>query len=604
MTAPPAIDPFLIAVLSSRFEAIMREMTNTIIRTSRSAIIKSARDFSVGLLTYDHRMISVEDGLPIHISALDLSTRSIANLFDDVSEGDAFLNNCPFFGATHHADIDVIVPVYCDGEPMFWVLARCHHAVIGAPLPTTYLPYAATIQEEGLHFPCVRVQQDFADKADIIRIGLMKIRASSVWYGDYKAQIGSCRVAERRLKALTERYGRETITAFIEAWMDYGRRRATAAIRELPAGTWSYETRHDPVPGVASEGVPARVTMEVDPEQGLITVDARHNGDCVPGGINLSEATATAACRIGVFVNLDPTIPHNDGSASRIRVLLRDGCVVGRPRYPVGTSIATSNVNDRLITAVQCCFAGMGAPHGLAEGGYVITSGSAVISGRDTRRGDRPYINQIMVGYSAGPGLHGYDGWLTYNGANSCGMLQLDSIEIDEMMYLMLIEERRAAPDSPGAGRWDGAPAMTGIYRPTSGDMSVMYTCDGDETPAHGVLGGGAGGPSATSKRTADRDWVRLPAFHQEICATDEAIRFVTGGGGGYGDPLLRDPERVAASVNRGWMSTARAEALHGVVLRNRANGYEVEVDGDATAVCRGARGTGSEDVAPRSHPA
>ena len=157
------IDPFLLSVLSSRFEAIMREMTNTIIRTSRSAIIKNARDFSVGVLTADHRMISVEDGLPIHISALDLSTRSISELFDDVSEGDAFLNNCPFLGATHHADLDVIVPVFHNGQLLFWVLARCHHADIGAPLPTTYLPYAATIYEEGLHFPCVRIQQDYTD---------------------------------------------------------------------------------------------------------------------------------------------------------------------------------------------------------------------------------------------------------------------------------------------------------------------------------------------------------------------------------------------------------------------------------------------------------
>ena len=591
-TAEPdqSIDPFLIAVLSSRFEAIMREMTNTIIRTSRSAIIKSARDFSVGLLTFNHRMISVEDGLPIHISALDLSPRSVAKLFDDIAEGDAFFNNCPFLGATHHADLDVMVPVYCDGEPMFWVLARCHHADIGAPLPTTYLPYAATIQEEGVHFPCVRVQQDFTDKADIIRIGLMKIRASSVWYGDYKAQIGACRVAERRLKSLAERYGLDTLRAFIEAWMDYGRRRATAAIKELPAGTWSYQTRHDPVPGVADDGVPVNVTVEVDPDEGMITVDARDNMDCVPGGINLSEATATAACRIGVFVNLDPTIPHNDGSASRIKVLLRDGCVVGRPRYPVGTSIATSNVNDRLITAVQCCFAQMGEPHGLAEGGYVITSGSAVVSGVDTRRGSRPYINQIIVGYSAGPALHGYDGWLTYNGANSCGMLQLDSVEVDESMYPMLLEERQIARDSPGGGQWDGAPAMTGVYRPTTGEMSVMYTCDGDETPAQGVLGGRQGAPSSTSKRLEDGQWVRLPAFHQEICQPTQAIRFVTGGGGGYGDPLLRDPERVARSVNRSWMTAVHAEKVYGVVVKPTANDYEVEVDAERTTALRAVR--------------
>ena len=102
------LEPMMLAVLSRRFEAICREMTNGILKASRSAVIKNARDFSVGILTHDHRLISVEDGLPIHITALDLTTRAIDRLFDDVGEGDAFLNNCPYYGATHHADLDVI----------------------------------------------------------------------------------------------------------------------------------------------------------------------------------------------------------------------------------------------------------------------------------------------------------------------------------------------------------------------------------------------------------------------------------------------------------------------------------------------------------------
>ena len=129
----------------------------------------------------------------------------------------------------------------------------------------------------------------------------MKIRVGELWYGDYLAQVGACRTAERRLKELVDRYGKETIKAFIEEWMAYGERRAIGEIRKLPAGTWSYETRHDPVPGVADEGVPVRVSVTIDPEAARVTVDARDNIDCVQGGINLSEACATASCRIGVF---------------------------------------------------------------------------------------------------------------------------------------------------------------------------------------------------------------------------------------------------------------------------------------------------------------
>ena len=142
---PTEFDPILLAVLSNRFESIIREMTNTVMKASRSSVIKNARDMSCGILTYDHRLVSVEEALPIHVTALELTTRPITELFDDVKEGDAFLNNSPFFGGTHHADLTLCVPVFCDGVPLFWTLARSHHADIGAPEPTTYLPYAKTI---------------------------------------------------------------------------------------------------------------------------------------------------------------------------------------------------------------------------------------------------------------------------------------------------------------------------------------------------------------------------------------------------------------------------------------------------------------------------
>ncbi len=263
---PTEFDPILLAVLSNRFESIIREMTNTVMKASRSSVIKNARDMSCGILTYDHRLVSVEEALPIHVTALELTTKPITELFDDIKEGDAFLNNSPFFGGTHHADLTLCVPVFCEGEPLFWTLARSHHADIGAPEPTTYLPYAKTIYEEGLHFPCVRIQENGEDKADLIRMGLQKIRVSNIWYGDYRAQVGACRTGERRLKELVKQYGLDTVKAFIEAWMDYGERRAIAAIRQLPAGTFSYEVRHDPVPGVADDGVPVRAKVKIDPK--------------------------------------------------------------------------------------------------------------------------------------------------------------------------------------------------------------------------------------------------------------------------------------------------------------------------------------------------
>ena len=585
------IEPFLMTVLSSRLGATIREMANTITKVSRSAVIKNSRDFSCGLLTFDHRLLCVEDGLPVHLSALDLTTRPITELFDDVADGDAYLNNCPYLGGTHHADLTICVPVMCDGEPMFWTLARAHHADIGAPIPSTYLPEAATIYEEGLHFPCMRIQRDRKDREDLIRMCRMKIRCSDIWYGDYQAQIAACRVGERRLQEMVDSYGKETIKTFIEEWMAYGERCAIAEIKQLPAGTWTYDTAHDPVPGVADNGIPIHVSMTIDPEVGRIVIDTTDNVDCVPGGLNLSEACATAACRTGVFYNLDAGIPHNEGSASRIEVRLRDGCVVGRPTYPVGTSVATTNVNSRLMSAVSCCFSKLGDPHGMGEFPNSQALGEAVISGIDSRKGKNPYVNQIFIGYGGGPALREHDGWLTSGAACDGGQMALDSIEIDEAMYPILVEARHVAKDTLGHGEWDGAPGTTGSYRPLLDEMTAIFGSDGDINSAKGVLGGHAAACSSNSKRGGNGDYDRLAPFSEVNCRPDEALRFVSCGGGGYGDPHRRDPQRVAAAVNRQWISFEKAESVYGVALRVAANGVDHIVDQTGTDRLRNGGG-------------
>ena len=580
------VDPFLMSVLKSRFEAIVREMTLVVMRASRSAVIKNARDFSCAILTYGHRLVSVEDALPIHVMSMDMATRPLTDLFDDIAQGDIFLNNCPYTGGTHHADLIMAMPVFFEGEPLFWVVALSHHADTGAPVPSTYLPFAKNIFEEGMHFPCVRVAQNYEEKKDILRIGTMRNRVPDMWLGDVRAQIGACRTGERRIGELFARYGRETILGFVEDWFDYGARCAKAAIAKLPAGSYSYETCHDPVPGVADEGIPVRVTISVDPEKGEIVVDVRDNIDNVPGGLNLSENTATGSCRIGVFNNLDESIPHNEGAKSQIKVLLREGSVIGKPKYPVGTSVATTNVNDRLMIAGNCVFSRMGAPYGQAESGSHLPAGVGVISGQDPFKNGKSYVNQVFVGYAGGGARHGYDGWLTYCGPANAGLIQLDSVEVDESMYPIVIERRGVLPGSQGFGEFEGAPATGGVFYPLDHDMTIVYAADGTSFPPRGVLGGGDGKESETIKLRAGEKIV-LPAFSEETIEDGARIEFTACGGGGYGDPLKRDPKRVAATVNRGWLSREDAEAVYKVVLVDAEEPGLLQVDEVRTAALR-----------------
>jgi N-methylhydantoinase B len=246
-------------------------------------------------------------------------------------------------------------------------------------------------------------------------------------------------------------------------------------------------------------------------------------------------------------------------------------------------------VNERLINAVQACFAQMGAPFGLAEGAVQQQAGEAVISGIDSYSGGVPYINQLFVAYGGGPGRHGTDGWLTYLGSVNAGTIVLDSVEIDEGMYPIVIESRKVAPDTMGAGQWNGAPAMSGAMRPLEDDVTVIYCSDGCQFPPKGVLGGLPGAAARNMKRLATGEIVDLPGFHEEIMRPGEAITWVNNGGGGYGDPRMRDPERVAHDVNRGWLSFGRAAEVYLVALIRVGEDAEYQVDSDRTAAWRTA---------------
>jgi N-methylhydantoinase B len=584
-------DPLLMTVLAKRFAAIVREMTISVRKSSRSTAVTNGRDMSCGLLTYDHRLVCTEEGMPIHVMGLEFTTRPITELFDDVRAGDAYINNCSYTGGTHHADFALCAPVFHNDEPIFWVMVRSHHADTGMPAATTMDPFAATVFEEGVQLPCVRIRQEYEDKKDIVRMCRMRNRVGHVWYGDYRAQVGGCAIGERRIKELVAKYGVDTIMAFIEAWQEYGKRRVVAAIRQIPKGSWTHETRHDPIPGIADEGVPVRVTVTTDPDEGTITVDARDNVDCIAAGYNLSENTANTACRIGVFYNLDPTIPHNDGSIGQIKVLLRDNCVVGRPQFPVGTSMATTNLNDRLINAVLGCFGQIGPPFGMAEGATELSSGLAVISGKDDRRGGRTYVDLPILALGTGPAQPGHDGWITWSAPNGGAIMALDSIEIDESLFPIVVESRCLAPDTLGSGEWDGAPGMYLVYRPLSSSLTFNYAGDGAVFPPKGVLGGRDAAPSKTWLRRADGAMEELPPSHEGTIRLGEGLVMITCGGGGYGPPTSRDPVRVADTVNRRWLSPERAEATYGVRLARSERTNLYHVDAEATLKSRAAGG-------------
>jgi N-methylhydantoinase B len=578
--AEAGLDPVLLAVLASRFDTIVREMSNTLFRTSRSSVLNMARDFSCCIVTAQDELLAAAEGLQVHVLGAGLQTRWLRELHPDLADGDAYLHNDPYLGNTHTADHTLLVPVFLDGEHVFTTSAKAHQADCGNAEPTTYMAFAKDLYSEGgLNFPCVRIQRGRADVADIIRMCQRRIRVPEIWYGDYLASLGAARIGERRLHELAQRYGTDTLKRFITAWLGYSERLAAAAIGRLPAGRLVAASSHDPLPGL-EQGIPVQVAVDIEPEAGLITVDLRDNPDCVPAGFNLSEATSASGAVIGVLNAVPEDLPRNAGTFRRIRVLLREGCVVGKPGFPSSASLATTNVLERVINPVQAAFAQLGQGAGLAEGGGACSTGFGVISGTDPRAGGRPFINQLIMGSNGGPGTPTCDGWVTYCMPDAAMVVYTDSVEVIEQRYPILVRSVRLLPDSGGPGEFRGAPATEVDYGPRFGPVTVYFFADFATHPAQGVWGGQPGSVASVTHIDADGTEHPLPAIGDITLQPGEWLRGCEAGGGGYGDPLARDPARVLDDVNEGWVTPEAASAAYGVNLHRSQTGWELSEEG------------------------
>lgn len=579
------LDSTLLAVLSHRFEAVVREMANTLFRTGRSSILNMARDFSCSIITADDELLAAAEGLQVHVLGAGLQTRSMHELHPDLRQGDAFLHNDPMFGNTHTADHTILVPVFVDGEHLFTTSAKAHQADCGNAEPSTYMAYAEDVYAEGgLLFPCVRVQEDYRDVEDIIRMCRRRIRVPDVWYGDYLAALGSARIGERRLTEVVRRYGADTIRAFASNWLDYSERRMEHALKQLPARRISVTSRHDPLPGLP-EGIEVRAEIEVDPEAGRVSFDLRDNPDCVPFGLNVSKSCAISACVIALLNCLEDDIPRNAGAFRRIEVLLRDGSAIGGLTEPYSASVSTTNVLNRLINAAQVAFCQLGEGAGLAEGGGALGVGFAVFSGTQPNTCE-PYVSQLVSGNNGGPASSRNDGWITYAMPDCAKTIYIDSVEMLEREYPIHFKSLRLLTDSGGPGRYRGGPASEIVYGPRETPLRVFYMADFAIGAPAGVVGGHPGMPA--SVRVIDENGTsrHVDPVGDSLLLRGQWISGCESGGGGYGDPLDREPEMVAFDVLERWVSPVAAREIYGVVLVNDENDRP-QVDAGATDACR-----------------
>jgi N-methylhydantoinase B len=583
------LDPVLLSVIANRLDGIVREMTNTLLRAARSAVISSARDFSCCIVTGNDELLSPAEGLPVHIFGCHIQTANMRRYHDgDIKRGDAYLDNDPYGGNTHPADHTFMVPVFFEGEHMFTSVAKCHMADIGNSIPSSYFVLAKDVYHEGaLVFPGVRIQRDWKNIGDIVRMCRARVRVPDQWYGDYLAGLGAARVAERRLEELCAKYGKATIKQFIRDWLDYSERRMIDNISRLPKSRLVNTGKSDPLAGILPDGLELKVILEIDPDNAMIHVDLSDNPPCVPVGLNTSVGAATSAVVGAIFNALEKDLPRNEGSFRRLRFTYAEESVVAAPKFPHSCSVATTNVSERLVNITQSAFAQLGDGHGLSEGGTGLGAGMAVISGLDHRRGNAPYVNRMMLSTNGGPSSPVADGWVNYAIPVIAGLMYRDSVEVDELKHPIRVRALQLVQDSSGAGRQRGAPAQQIEYTPTGNDVTAVISCDGQFAPPRGVVGGLPGTPGATWRVLPDGQTAQLPNVVTVTLKFGEGLRGRDSAGGGYGDPLDRDTARVLHDVLEGWESRSKARDVYGVLFTGEIEDDSLAVDLPATLARR-----------------
>lgn len=558
-------DPFLMVVLRRRFESIIREMINALFKSGRSGVLNTAMDFSCSLTDAKFQSVSVALGLPVHVGAIDLIPRAVSEKFGDrIAEGDCYANNYAYMGNSHCGDFTLCVPVYFGGKLRFYAIARAHLADMGFPTPTTYAPNAEDVYQEGLLLPCVRVQRDYRDVEDVLDICRANIRAPETFEGDYLACLSAVRTGERRLQELCEKYGGDVVERFVDDFQTYAEDMARAAISRLPAAKVERTIRYDSELPDYRDGIPITAAMEVDPEAGEIRLDLTDNVDNLPLGINLSESTTLACCRMGVLNVLGSDIPRCTGAFRCVKVKMREGAVIGKPRHPAATPSATTNICNAFACHVQALFADVQDGLGSAYGSIGMPGSAPVISGRDPRKGNQPFVNQIIMGYWGGPAVQASDGWLTYGSGSSQGMLWQSSVEIVELQQPVLIEEIGIRPDSGGAGRTRGAPGSQATLLAHKSPLRLLVNAGAHDHAPEGVRGGMPGATTRIYHEDVEGRRTDLGISIDVRLHVGERLVSLACGGGGYGDPSKRDKSAIAKDLEEGWITPQHAREAYG----------------------------------------
>ena len=574
------LDPITLAVIGNGLQQVCNEMDLAFVRAAFSPVISEALDRSDGIYhaTTGKLIAQGELGLPVFVGTMQFGTQAVIERARDLAPGDVYIVNDPYLGGTHLMDVRFVKPCFYRGELFAWLANTGHWPDTGGMVPGGFSANATEVEQEGLRLPPVKLFKRGVMDEEILSIILSNIRIADQRIGDIEAQAAALAVGERRLTALIDRYGRDTVQAGIEELGTRAEQQMRARIATIPDGRYHGRAWVDS-DGVVDE--PLTIDMRIEKTGTDLFFDLSGSSPPCAGPMNSVIATTRSSIYLAMK-HIFPEVSINAGTFAPLHITDPEGTFL-YARYPRPVSGCAAEVSQRIAEAVFNALTPaiperlFGAPAG--------TSGNFALGGHDPAR-DRAYVMYVLTGggYGGSPAGDGIS-----NGCSTIGISKSTPVEVLEQLYPVLFEEYALHEGSGGAGEHRGGFGLRYRVRLRRGTARASFVMDHGRTGPLGALGGEDGGVNVV---TVTRDGAPYHPPHRSkdqgiVLQAGDTVEVRTPGGGGYGPVAGRPPELVAKDVRRGYYTPGQARERFLVRLSPETG----EVDPAATADLRGATG-------------
>ena len=567
-------DPIAFELFKNAIFSIADEMALTVFRTTYSGVLKDNMDFSTGFADADGRLAAQGLTLPGHLGSVPTAMQSIMRHYkDDMAPGDVFIMNDPFDGGMHLPDIFIFKPLYHAGERLAFAATVCHHCDVGGRVAGSNASDSTEIYAEGLRIAPMKLYEAGRINKTIMTFIERNVRLPVQLFGDLRAQLAACHIAEQQFADLVGRFGAAATKHYMQETIDYAERLTRSALAELPDGEWSFEDFIDD-DGV-DYGKPIRLFVTIRKQGSQMLVDWTGTSPQVKGAINNTLSFTKAASYTAIRSVLPPGIPNNEGVFRAIEVICPPG-TVGNGVLPAACAargLTGFRMTDCMFGALAMMLpekvkaAGDGGNTGISIGGWTADRKPFV------------YVDFTCGAWGARPWADGLDG-----NSHMFANMASHSIEVTEAEHPIELLAYEFVADRAGAGKYRGGVPFMRDYRLKEKEATLQVRSDRRTHRPFGLYGGSPGTPSE-NVINPDGEARPLPSKLTITMKQGEVFRHVLAGAGGWGDPVERDPKAVLRDVRNELLSRERAAADYGVIL----DGAGRQVDAAATARARDA---------------